>query len=127
MAYCHFYPLKDEDIPLLETIDAVRSYRHELNRDAKLLVVLGRDYKNNLYKIINDADTGKILDERGMKFKDPNGLVMGAMSKVFGVIPWLVYDMFPSQRKRRAFTKEYEGLVEFVKNENVKDLAEAKK
>lgn len=101
MSYCHFYPLKDEDLPL-ETIDAVRFYRHELNRDAKLLVVLGRDHKNNLYKIINDANTGKILDERRLKCSQPNEAIMNAMTKVFGILPWFVYDMLPSQRKKEG-------------------------
>ncbi|MFH1211215.1 MAG: hypothetical protein V1645_04860 [archaeon] len=118
MSYCHFYPLKDEDLPL-ETIDAVRFYRHELNRDAKLLVVLGRDHKNNLYKIINDANTGKILDERRLKCSQPNEAIMNAMTKVFGILPWFVYDMLPSQRKKR---REYDSVVEFVKKENAKEF-----
>jgi hypothetical protein len=118
MEYCHHYPLKDEDLPL-QTIDAVRFYRHELNDKAKLLVVLGRS-RNTLYKIINDAETGKILDERRLKCIQPNESIMNAMSKVFGVIPWFVYDMLPSQRRKR---REYDTVLEFVKEENVKDLA----
>lgn len=90
------------------------------------IVVVGRDSKNNLYHIVHDAETGNILDERHMKYKSPYDLVVSGIFSIFGVgIPYLVYDLLPNQRRRRAFTKECNGLVELIKRENIKDLVEA--